>query len=66
MRFKTYAYIDFKADMKSYIQRETTVIFFLLNLSFKQGIDLLYAMVVFICTGPLELQGTQSKRALQK
>ena len=40
-----------KANMKSYIPLETTVIFFLANLFLKQGIGYVYVTVDFICIG---------------
>ena len=58
--------VMFKADMKSYIQRETAAIFLLSNLSnLKQGINYVYVMVDLICMGLLELQVTQIKREIK-
>ena len=47
-----------KADMKSDILLQTAAIFFLSNLSLKQGIGAVYVMVCFICKGYLELSGS--------
>ena len=40
-----------KANMNSYIQLQTTAIFFISSLYLKQGIDSVYVMVGFICKG---------------
>ena len=55
-------FIDFKADMKSYILLQTAVIFFLSSLYLKQDIGSVYVMVDFICKGYLELPGMQIER----
>ena len=48
--------------MKSYIPLETAAIYFLANLSLKQGISSEYVMVDFICMGKL---GLPENRELQ-
>ena len=55
--------INFKADMKSFKQRETTAIF-LWNFYLKTGIGYVYVTVHFICIWSLVLQRTQSKREI--